>query len=45
MYYYHYLHQKYKDDKDGKDEEVERSKDKFENPCLCFFTYIINCLS
>ena len=42
MYYYHYLHQKYKDE----DEEgIERNKDKFENPCLGFFNYIINCFS
>ena len=40
MYYYHYLHQKYKDEGD-----VERSKDKFENPCLGFFNYIYNLFS
>ena len=34
MYYYHYLHQKYKD------EDVKVNKDKFENPCLYFFNYI-----
>ena len=40
MYYYHYLHQKYKEEKD-----VEENKGKFENPCLYFFYYIYNLFS
>ncbi len=40
MYYYHYLHQKYKDEK-----VAERNKEKFETPYSCFLNYIYNLFS
>ena len=40
MYYYYYLHQKYKDEK-----VMKQNEEKFENNYSCFINYIYNLFS
>lgn len=40
MYYYYYLHNKYKDEK-----LMKQNEEKFKKQNICFFNYIYNLLS
>ena len=40
MYYYYYLHQKYKDEK-----VMKQNEEKFEKKNICFLNYIYNLFS